>query len=165
MAAYCAAVELPFIPEALTWEPGERPEWRRSARWHVDVSASSGFEQRERRYTHTVESSDELARVPRPITCRSTSSSTRSDSTSRRGSQWARDRRRLRIGTSGDSTRTRGRGISTRVGHTDLPSSHGREGRGRVNFVVFLPWVLRPERNPTGQSETFNQANPRTADR
>jgi len=62
MAAYCAAVELPFIPEALTWEPGERPEWRRSARWHADVSASSGFEQRERRYTHTVESSDELAR-------------------------------------------------------------------------------------------------------
>ena len=43
MAAYCAAVELPFIPEALTWEPGERSEWRRSARWHVDVSASSGF--------------------------------------------------------------------------------------------------------------------------
>jgi hypothetical protein len=62
MAAYCAAVELPFIPQALTWEPGERPEWRRSARWHADVSASSRFEQRERRYTHTVESSDELAR-------------------------------------------------------------------------------------------------------
>ena len=62
MAAYCAAVGLPFIPQALTWEPGERPEWRRSARWHVDVSASSGFEQRERRYTDTVESSDELAR-------------------------------------------------------------------------------------------------------
>jgi hypothetical protein len=62
MAAYCAAVELPFIPQALTWDPGERPEWRRSARWHVDVSASSGFEQRERRYTHTVETSDELAR-------------------------------------------------------------------------------------------------------
>ncbi|MGH8976705.1 MAG: sulfotransferase family protein [Acidimicrobiia bacterium] len=62
MAAYCAAVELPFIPEALTWEPGERHEWRRSARWHVDVSASSGFEQRTRRYPHTVESSDELAR-------------------------------------------------------------------------------------------------------
>ena len=62
MAAYCAAVELPFIPQALTWEPGERPEWRRSARWHGDVSASSCFEQRERRYTHTVETSDELAR-------------------------------------------------------------------------------------------------------
>jgi hypothetical protein len=62
MAAYCAAVELPFIPEALTWEPGERSEWRRSARWHVDVSASSSFAPPERTYTHTVENSDELAR-------------------------------------------------------------------------------------------------------
>jgi hypothetical protein len=87
MAAYCAAVELPFIPQAVTWEPGERPEWRRSPRWHADVSASSGFEQRERRYTVTVESSDELARSP-PITCPSTSSSTCSGSMSRRGSQW-----------------------------------------------------------------------------
>jgi hypothetical protein len=50
MAAYCAAVELPFIPQALTWAPGERPEWRRSARWHSDVAASSGFEQREHTY-------------------------------------------------------------------------------------------------------------------
>lgn len=62
IAAYCAAVGLPFIPEALTWEPGERVEWRRSARWHVDVSASSGFERRERTYEHTVETSPDLAR-------------------------------------------------------------------------------------------------------
>jgi hypothetical protein len=63
MAAYCAAVGLPFIPRALSWEPGERPEWRRSARWHVDVSASSGFERRERVYPHTVENSAEVARL------------------------------------------------------------------------------------------------------
>jgi hypothetical protein len=62
MAAYCAAVGLPFIPEALTWEPGERSEWRRSARWHVDVSASSGFASREHTYSRSVENSDELAR-------------------------------------------------------------------------------------------------------
>lgn len=62
MAAYCAAVGLPFISSALTWKPGVRPEWRRSARWHVDVSASSGFESPERRYAHTVETSEELAR-------------------------------------------------------------------------------------------------------
>jgi hypothetical protein len=62
LAAYCAAVGLPFIPRALTWEPGERPEWRRSARWHLDVSASSGFERRGRRYRHTVENSPDLAR-------------------------------------------------------------------------------------------------------
>jgi len=63
MAAYCAAVGLPFIPQALTWEPGERPEWRRSARWHADVSASSGFERRERAYPHTVGNSSELDRL------------------------------------------------------------------------------------------------------
>lgn len=62
MAAYCAAVGLPYLPDALTWEPGERHEWRRSARWHVDVSASAGFERRPHRYARTVETSDELAR-------------------------------------------------------------------------------------------------------
>jgi hypothetical protein len=62
MAAYCAAVGLPFISRALTWAPGERLEWRRSARWHADVSGSSGFEARDSRYTHTVESSEDLAR-------------------------------------------------------------------------------------------------------
>ena len=61
MAAYCAAVGLPFMPRALTWEPGQRTEWRRSARWHLDVSASSGFELQERTYTRTVDTSDELA--------------------------------------------------------------------------------------------------------
>jgi hypothetical protein len=62
MAAYCAAVGLPFIPQALTWEPGERPEWRQYARWHVDASASSGFEWHERVYPHNVENSPDLAR-------------------------------------------------------------------------------------------------------
>jgi hypothetical protein len=62
MAAYCAAVGLPFLPEALEWEPGARSEWRRSARWHTDASASSGFERRERTYPHTVENSAALSR-------------------------------------------------------------------------------------------------------
>jgi hypothetical protein len=57
MAAYCAAVG-----RALPWEAGERYEWRRSARWHADVSASSGFGRHERVYPRTVESSGELAR-------------------------------------------------------------------------------------------------------
>jgi hypothetical protein len=63
MAAYCAAVGLPFDPRALTWDQGERPEWRRSARWHLDVSASTGFERRERVYQDTVENSAQLARL------------------------------------------------------------------------------------------------------
>jgi hypothetical protein len=61
MAAHCAAVGLPFVPRALTWEPGERPEWRRYARWHVDANASPGFERHEHAYRHTVENSRELA--------------------------------------------------------------------------------------------------------
>ena len=44
LAAYCAAVGLPFVDHALRWEPGERSEWERSARWHRDASASRGFE-------------------------------------------------------------------------------------------------------------------------
>ena len=63
MAAYCAAVGLPFNPRALTWEPGERPEWRRSAHWHLDVGTSSGFERRAGVYQHTVENSPDLARL------------------------------------------------------------------------------------------------------
>ena len=62
MAAYCAAVGLPFLPQALTWEPGERPEWRRSARWHAEVAASSGFHADRRRHARTVETSEDLAR-------------------------------------------------------------------------------------------------------
>jgi Sulfotransferase domain len=62
MAAYCAAIGLPFLPRALTWEPGARPEWRGSARWHTEVSVSSGFQRRKRVYRHTVENTRELAR-------------------------------------------------------------------------------------------------------
>lgn len=52
----------PLIPAALTWAPGERHEWRRSACWHLDVSASAGFAPPQRRYIHNVETSDELER-------------------------------------------------------------------------------------------------------
>jgi hypothetical protein len=61
-ALWSAPRALPFIPRALTWKPGERSEWRRSARWHVDVGASSGFERRQHLYPHTVENSPVLAR-------------------------------------------------------------------------------------------------------
>jgi sulfotransferase family protein len=62
MAAFCAAVGLPFDPRALTWERGEQAEWQRTARWHTDASNSSGFERRERAYPHTVENCPKLAR-------------------------------------------------------------------------------------------------------
>ncbi|MEV6930093.1 hypothetical protein AB0M46_37190 [Dactylosporangium sp. NPDC051485] len=40
---YCELTGLPFLPEALTWDRGERPEWARTEAWHRDVSRSSGF--------------------------------------------------------------------------------------------------------------------------
>jgi hypothetical protein len=43
IAAYCAAIGLPYRAEALRWEPGDRVEWERTARWHVAAGASSGF--------------------------------------------------------------------------------------------------------------------------
>jgi len=61
MAAYCTTVGLSYDPRALSWEPGEQPEWRRSARWHADASNSSGFEGRENVYLDTVENSEKLA--------------------------------------------------------------------------------------------------------
>jgi hypothetical protein len=62
MAAYCAAVGLPFSPQALSWDRGEQPEWRRSASWHTNASNSSGFERFERGYRFTAEISAKLAR-------------------------------------------------------------------------------------------------------
>ena len=41
--AYCAATGIPFVPEALTWDPAQRPEWQPSRRWHETVAASTGL--------------------------------------------------------------------------------------------------------------------------
>ena len=43
VAAYCAAVGLPYRPEALRWDAGLRPEWERTRKWHLDAGASTGF--------------------------------------------------------------------------------------------------------------------------
>lgn len=53
--AYCAAVGLPFRDDILHWQPGERSEWRQSARWHTDVSNSSTVQRQERAYDRTIE--------------------------------------------------------------------------------------------------------------
>ncbi|TDV43207.1 sulfotransferase family protein [Actinophytocola oryzae] len=50
VAAYCGRVGIPYLPDALSWSAGERDEWRRTARWHRDASASTGFTTRPDRY-------------------------------------------------------------------------------------------------------------------
>ncbi len=42
--AYCAAVGIPFLPEALNWQAGMRPEWQGTSRWHESTSATTGFQ-------------------------------------------------------------------------------------------------------------------------
>jgi hypothetical protein len=65
MAAYCAAVELPFIADALHWEPGQRSEWARSSRWHEDAAASSGFQASAQQDRHRLAGHPDVARFAR----------------------------------------------------------------------------------------------------
>lgn len=41
--AYCRAVGIPFMPEALSWQAGVLPGWRRTLRWHAEVAVSTGI--------------------------------------------------------------------------------------------------------------------------
>ncbi|MGB3632523.1 MAG: hypothetical protein WA982_00630 [Rubrobacteraceae bacterium] len=41
--AYCEKLGVPFIPEALSWEPGEVPQWGMWAEWHEEAQDSSGI--------------------------------------------------------------------------------------------------------------------------
>ena len=62
MRAYCGAVGLPFIPEAMTWHAGVQPEWQRTARWHEDASASTGFYKPTQPDRHSLASHSEVVR-------------------------------------------------------------------------------------------------------
>jgi hypothetical protein len=44
--AYCSAVGIPFLPDALSWQPGMRPEWQATSRWHESASRTPGFMRR-----------------------------------------------------------------------------------------------------------------------
>ncbi|MFE4594066.1 sulfotransferase-like domain-containing protein [Streptomyces laurentii] len=54
--AYCAAVGIPFLPEALAWEPGMRSEWKLTSKWHKSTSETAGFTRGKSRGVEVVES-------------------------------------------------------------------------------------------------------------
>lgn len=60
--AYCSAVGLPFVADALRWEAGVQPEWQRTARWHEDASASTCFFRPDRPDRHSLASHSEVRR-------------------------------------------------------------------------------------------------------
>ena len=45
VAAYCRAVSIEFLPEALSWEPGARDEvsWYEGGSWHESLRQSDGL--------------------------------------------------------------------------------------------------------------------------
>ncbi|MET9956200.1 sulfotransferase family protein [Streptomyces sp. NPDC006339] len=53
--AYCAAVGIPFLPDALNWQPGMRSEWQATSRWHESTSRTAGFTRGSGRGAETVE--------------------------------------------------------------------------------------------------------------
>ena len=59
--AYCSQVGIPFLPEALRWEHGERGEWARTTHWHEDVNRSTGMNDASRQYPVRVDNNDLLA--------------------------------------------------------------------------------------------------------
>ncbi|MEQ4304362.1 hypothetical protein ABNF97_23790 [Plantactinospora sp. B6F1] len=49
-ARYCADAGIAFVPAAMSWAAGDRPEWRATGRWHLDVARTTGFENRSPRH-------------------------------------------------------------------------------------------------------------------
>lgn len=62
MRAYSAAAGLEFLEHALSWDEGVQPQWQRTARWHEDASASTGFFRPAQPDRHSLESHPEVVR-------------------------------------------------------------------------------------------------------
>jgi hypothetical protein len=45
ISAYCERLNIPFDPEALSWERREVPEWEMWEEWHTDAQDSTGIEE------------------------------------------------------------------------------------------------------------------------
>lgn len=43
VGAYCERLGVPFMPGALSWEPGEVPGWEMWAEWHEEAQESAGI--------------------------------------------------------------------------------------------------------------------------
>jgi hypothetical protein len=59
--AYCAAIGWEFRPEALTWDPADRPEFQINRKWHLDAIDSVGFAKPKKQFARTVENDEVLA--------------------------------------------------------------------------------------------------------
>ena len=66
--AFCNAVDIPFIPEALTWEPGGDPSahsWWDGGSFHANLANSTGLKPQKRKYVEMNNLPDRVQQVHR----------------------------------------------------------------------------------------------------
>jgi len=61
VSAFCRRMGLAERPETLSWQPGARPEWAATSKWHQDASASDTFQASSKQYPVTTENNEQLA--------------------------------------------------------------------------------------------------------
>jgi hypothetical protein len=60
MNAYCLALRIPFIPDALTWDSGHQAEWEIWKDWHRDAAQSTGIRKNMETFEVTIDNSGHL---------------------------------------------------------------------------------------------------------
>ena len=63
--AYCNAVGIPYLEEALSWEPGDRDEvsWYDGGSWHANLRDSDGLKPQPRRYIDISDAPDKIRSI------------------------------------------------------------------------------------------------------
>ncbi len=63
--AYCNAVGIPYIEQALSWEPGDRAEvsWYDGGSWHANLRDSDGLKPQPRRYIDISAAPDKIRSI------------------------------------------------------------------------------------------------------
>ena len=62
VAAYCDALGVPHVQEAMEWESGSRNEWAIWEKWHQECAESTGIQSKKQTYKVTVENNETLAK-------------------------------------------------------------------------------------------------------
>lgn len=68
VAAFCDAVGIPFLPAAMSWEPGGDPSahsWWDGGSFHANLAQSTGLKPQARRYVEVADAPERVRRVHR----------------------------------------------------------------------------------------------------
>jgi hypothetical protein len=61
--AYCEHTGLPFLDNALSWQPGTKAAWQRTERWHQEVANSTGLTAKPSSHKETAENNPYLRQL------------------------------------------------------------------------------------------------------